>query len=72
MRRSARTDLCGGRSEMIVPTASLGVNDPFGAIVSSICDLLGLFRRSTLDGYAPCLISVTLATNKDCTVSNLR
>ncbi|MGB8324613.1 MAG: hypothetical protein WCE52_16765, partial [Candidatus Acidiferrum sp.] len=24
MRRSARTDLCGGRSVMIVPTASLG------------------------------------------------
>jgi hypothetical protein len=25
MRRSARTDLCGGRSVMIVPTASLEV-----------------------------------------------
>ena len=27
MRKSARTDLCGGRSVMIVPTASSGLLD---------------------------------------------
>jgi hypothetical protein len=48
MRRSARTDLCGGRPAMVVPTASTGSAANF-AIVGVIKSRYALRRLSHLE-----------------------